>query len=268
MKIGFIGAGRVGVTMGKHFMTHGKDTNKYEVIGYYDSCDSAVKEAEKITGIKSLREEEIVRFSDVIFITVTDGAIEEVWNQISDYDLKGKIICHCSGALSSEVFSKIEDLGAYGYSVHPLFACSSKEESYKDISKALFTIEGSIEKLEEVKQMIEDLGNKVQVIDAKYKVKYHAAAVMASNQVIGLIKAACDLLKESGFSEENALEAIKPLIYGNIDNVYRQGIKGALTGPVVRDDKETIFKHTEVLEGTTREIYKELTLKLYDIVAE
>ena len=268
MKIGFIGAGRVGVTMGKHFMTHAKDMHKYEIIGYYDSSVSAMKEAEKITGIKSLSEEEIVRFSDVIFITVTDGAIEEVWNQISDYDLKGKIICHCSGALSSGVFSKIEELGAYGYSVHPLFACSSKEESYKDISKALFTIEGSKEKLEVVKQMIGDLGNKVQVIDAKNKVKYHAAAVMASNQVIGLIKASCDLLKESGFSEENALEAIKPLIYGNIDNVYRQGIKGALTGPVVRNDKKTISKHIEALEGNTKEIYKELTRKLYDIVAE
>lgn len=268
VKIGFIGAGRVGVTMGKHFITHAQDLGKYKVIGYYDSCESAMKEAQEITETKILSKEEIIRISDILFITVTDGAIEEVWNQVSKYDIKGKIICHCSGALSSEVFSNIEKLGAYGYSVHPLFACSSKEESYKDISKALFTIEGSIEKLEEVKQMIEDLGNKVQVIDAKYKVKYHAAAVMASNQVIGLIKAACDLLKESGFSEENALEAIKPLIYGNIDNVYRQGIKEALTGPVVRDDKETIFKHIEALEGTTKEIYKELTIKLYDIVAE
>ena len=48
VKIGFIGAGRVGVTMGKHFITHAQDLGKYKVIGYYDSCESAMKEAQEI----------------------------------------------------------------------------------------------------------------------------------------------------------------------------------------------------------------------------
>ena len=266
MQIGFIGAGRVGVTLGKHFILNAN--NKYKVIGYYDFLEEAALEAEKLTNTQKLSIEQLVDDSDIIFITVTDGAIEKVWNQISDYDIKGKIICHCSGALSSEIFSNIDKLGAYGYSVHPLFACSSKENSYKDISKALFTIEGSSKKLDVVRQMIESLGNKVQVIDAKNKVKYHAAAVMASNQVIGLIKTACDLLKESGFSEENALDAIKPLIYGNIDNVYRQGLRDALTGPVARGDTGTINKHLCVLDGNTKEIYSLLTEKLYELVRE
>ena len=90
VKIGFIGAGRVGVTMGKHFITHAQDLGKYKVIGYYDSCESAMKEAQEITETKILSKEEIIRISDVIFITVTDGAIEEVWNQVSKYDIKGK----------------------------------------------------------------------------------------------------------------------------------------------------------------------------------
>ena len=266
MNIGFIGAGRVGVTLGKHFILH--VNNKYNVVGYYDSSEVAVNDAIDITNTDSLSIEQIVCSSEVIFITVTDGAIEKGWNEISICNLIGKIICHCSGALSSEVFSNIDKLGAYGYSVHPLFACSSKTESYKDISKALFTIEGSSARLEVVKQMIEDLGNKVQVIDANSKVLYHAAAVMASNQVIGLIKTACDLLKKSGFSEENALEAIKPLIYGNIDNVYRQGLKDALTGPVARGDIGTINKHLDALEGNTKEIYSLLTDKLFELVKE
>ena len=171
MNIGFIGDGRVGVTMGKHFLTHAQNLSEYEVIGYYDSCEFAMKEAEQITGTKGLSEEEIIRLSDVLFITVTDGAIEEVWNQVSNYDIKGKIICHCSGALSSEVFSKIDELGAYGYSVHPLFACSSKKESYKDISKALFTIEGS-KKINTIKQIEENYKDyKINKIDCSLDIK-------------------------------------------------------------------------------------------------
>ena len=205
---------------------------------------------------------------DIIFITVVDGAIKTVWDCISEYNLEGKTVCHCSGALSSEVFSNIDKHKAYGYSVHPLFACSSKEDSYKDISTALFTIEGSKEKLEFMRELIESFGNRVEVIEASNKVKYHAAAVMASNQMIGLIKSACDLLMESGFSKENALMAIKPLIYGNIDNVYRQGLKDALTGPVARGDMGTVNKHLKELDGETKEIYNLLTNKLLEIVKD
>ena len=212
--------------------------------------------------------ESIVIASDILFITVVDGAIEMVWDQIKRFNLEGKIICHCSGAMSSDVFSNIDKCKAYGYSVHPLFACSSKDNSYKDISNALFTIEGSKEKLDFMKKLVESLGNKVQVIKAKDKVKYHASAVMASNQMIGLIKTACDLLKESGFSQENALSAIKPLIYGNIDNVYRQGLKDALTGPVARGDMGTVNKHLNVLDGDTKNIYNLLTNKLIELKNE
>lgn len=212
--------------------------------------------------------ESIVIASDILFITVVDGAIEMVWDQIKRFNLEGKIICHCSGAMSSDVFSNIDKCKAYGYSVHPLFACSSKDNSYKDISSALFTIEGSKEKLDFMKKLVEGLGNKVQVIKAKDKVKYHASAVMASNQMIGLIKTACDLLKESGFSQENALSAIKPLIYGNIDNVYRQGLKDSLTGPVARGDMGTVNKHLNVLDGDTKNIYNLLTNKLIELKNE
>lgn len=254
--------------MGRYFAMNEEFQKNYKIIGYFDIDKNALEEAVRLTETKKYTLEQIVMDSDILFITVVDGAIETVWNQIKDFYLESKIICHCSGALSSDVFSNIDKCRAYRYSVHPLFACSSKEDSYKDISNALFTIEGSKEKLTFMKSMMESLGNKVQVIKAKDKVKYHASAVMASNQMIGLIKAACDLLKESGFSEDNALSAIKPLIYGNIDNVYRQGLKEALTGPVARGDMGTVNKHLKELRGDTKSIYNLLTNKLVELKNE
>ena len=239
--------------------------NNHKILGYYDISKEALEEAVKLTSTKKYSLEQIVMDSDIIFITVVDGAIEKVWNQIKEFDLDGKIVCHCSGALSSEVFSNIDKCRALRYSVHPLFACSSKEDSYKDISSALFTIEGSKEKLDFMKSIIESLGNKVQVIKAKDKVKYHAATVMASNQMLGLIKCACDLLKESGFDDVSALQAIKPLLFGNIHNVYRQGLKDALTGPVARGDMGTVNKHLNVIKGETKDIYSLLTNKLIEL---
>ena len=265
MNIGFIGAGRVGVTLGRYFLAHKTFNNQHKIIGYYDIDKNASMEAAKYTDTHVFTIEELVNRSDIIFITVVDGAIKTVWDCISKYNIEGKIVCHCSGAMSSEVFSNIDKHKAYRYSVHPLFACSSKEDSYKDISGALFTIEGSSKKLDFMKDFIESLGNIVEVITSDCKVKYHAAAVMASNQMLGLMKCACDLLVESGFSPDNALEALKPLIYGNINNAYRQGLASALTGPVARDDKITIDKHINELNGDTKKIYELLTNKLYEL---
>ena len=116
MRIGIIGAGRVGVTMGKYLGDAG-----VEVSGFYSkTTQSAVQAAEftATTVYKSLQD--IVEASDTLMITTPDGVISEVW------DLTGKILCHCSGALSSNVFSGIEQTGAIGCSIHPMYAFSDR----------------------------------------------------------------------------------------------------------------------------------------------
>lgn len=74
--------------------------------------------------------------SDVCVITVPDGQIGSVWNEVRKYDIKGKLIIHMSGSVSAAVFEGIEDTGAYGYSLHPMYAISSKYESYQGFSNA------------------------------------------------------------------------------------------------------------------------------------
>jgi len=87
-------------------------------------------------------------------------------------NLEGQIVCHCSGAISSAVFSEIDQVQAFGYSIHPLFAVSSKLTSNQQLSNAYFTIEGSPEKLALMKELIESMGNPVGIIDASKKVLY------------------------------------------------------------------------------------------------
>ena len=48
--------------------------------------------------------EKLINNSDIIFITTNDDNIQTVWNKIKDMNLKEKIICHCSGSVSSEIF--------------------------------------------------------------------------------------------------------------------------------------------------------------------
>lgn len=263
MRIGFVGAGKVGFTLGK-YMTE-RDAH---VSGYYSrNTESAVK-ASEFTHTKYYKSlEEIVASSDALFLTVPDGAIEQVWNSLKQYSLTDKCICHCSGVLSAAVFSGIDQMGAFGYSIHPLFAINDRLQSYREISQAYFTIEGASKYLGFWKDFFQTLGNQVRIIDADQKVLYHSAAVIASNLVIGLFEMAVGVLMNCGFDRKSSEEALAPLFFWNCQNVMRAGTEEALTGPIERADEQTILRHLQVLKGAEQEVYRDLSLVLAEIAA-
>jgi predicted short-subunit dehydrogenase-like oxidoreductase (DUF2520 family) len=209
--------------------------------------------------------ESIVEASDTLFLTVPDGTIKEMWDCINKLSIKNKIICHCSGSLSSSVFSNIDNHNAYGYSIHPLLGISDKLNSYKQISNAFFTIEGSKGHLYEMQTLLEHLGNSVQVIAPQNKAVYHTAAVFASNLMVALAQTSIDLLGNCGFDEQKASLALYPLMYGNMCNIVKQGTAGALTGPVERCDIETVERNLSCLRGVDKQLYLLLSEKLIDI---
>lgn len=261
MKFGFIGAGKVGFSLGKYLAD-----NNQRVVGYYSEFKEDVLEAAEFTGSNSyLQLEQLVKDSEVLFLTVPDGMIEAVWNQIKETDISGKIICHTSGALSSEVFSDISERGGFGFSIHPLFAVSDKYHSYKELSGSYFTIEGSKEKVEDMRALFESFGNTVCIISKKDKVKYHGAAAIASNLVVGLIGLSEQLLVECGFDKESAHNALSPIIKGNVEHIINDGCEKALTGPIERNDITTVKKHLGVLEGDSFAAYKAVSRQVLKI---
>ena len=200
MNTGFIGAGKVGVSLAKYFVTGG-----LHVAGFYSRNEESAKDAAHFTetevfdSIKTL-----VRECDVIFLTVPDGSINEIWQQVRRYEINGKTICHCSGALASEdAFDGIVETGAFGYSIHPLFAVSDRYNAYKELEDVFFVVEGNGP--EHIIQMLESLGNSVRRIGSKDKTVYHLAAATASNLVCGIIDQSIELMGMCGFTEGEAV---------------------------------------------------------------
>ncbi len=261
MNVGFIGAGKVGNTLGKYF-----EQNNIALTGYFDIDKNAAMEAADFTlSTVYTSLSELVKCSDIIFITTTDNTIQYVWEDIKELPIEGKIICHCSGALSSEVFKEVDEKGAFGYSIHPLFSCSSKTSSYKKLYDALITIEGSMEHLQEVEELFKRLGNSTRIIDSTQKIKYHAAAVFASNQPLALAGQGADILEQCGFTRDEAIKAVLFLMSHAIENIEKQGLEEALTGPVERNDIMTVKKHLKALSEEEKNIYISLSRKLIKI---
>lgn len=259
MRIGFIGAGKVGFSLGKYFTQH-----DVCVTGYYSRNSDSSKEAAKFTKTKYYENtDELIKDSDTLFLTVPDGSIREVYSKLIQSDIEGKCLVHCSGALSSKVFFDIGKRGARGCSVHPICAVSDKLTGYKDLSKAYFTIEG--ENVDELAELLRSMGNEVERISQENKVKYHSASVYASNLVAGLYDIAAELLQECGLSKEFSVNALKPLFIGNAGNIASNGVVNALTGSVERADVQTIEKHLGALDGDNKHIYRLLSRRLVNV---
>jgi predicted short-subunit dehydrogenase-like oxidoreductase (DUF2520 family) len=254
LRIGFIGSGKVGCSLAAYF-----EQCNLTVSGVYSRSDNDAK----FGNIN-----ELINVSDIVFITVTDTALSAVWSGLDKTMLSGKIICHCSGSISSAVFENADEYGAHVASVHPMLAFDSKKVSFEKIRKAFFTIEGDAKATEVVSSLLDFCGNKHCLIDKSAKAKYHAAAVFASNFVVATAHTAVKLLTECGFDEKNALEALTPMLMGNMDNICQKGTCEALTGPIERNDLTTVEKHLLCLDEDTAKLYKELSKVLVSIAED
>lgn len=256
MKIGFIGAGKAGCSLGKYFASKSSQAD-IQITGYYSIISEETRWAAAFTNSDCFQTaEEVIAASDSVILSTPDGAIKKVWESFNKENVKGRIFCHLSGSLSSDVFSGIEKLGGYPISIHPLFAFSSKESVYQQLNQVCFTLEGHPYAVAQWKDMLSALGNKALVVSGEVKPKYHAAASILSNHVIAVLEAGYQLLEECGFSEEEARTYTSVLVRDNVEHVIRDGCVKAMTGPIERGDEETVAKHLPVLNPGQREIYQ------------
>ena len=265
MNIGIIGAGKVGVSVGRYL----KDNN-IQISGFYDIDSDNAAFAAQFTQTDCFSDlEELVKVSDTLFITTPDNVIGSVWDCIkNNMSVQNKIVCHFSGALSSDVFTDSQSTGAGVCSIHPMLAFSDKLTSYRIPANTFFALEGDETAVSALKSLFENLGNTVCVIDKSKKSLYHTAASVLSNELVALLDMGYSLLEQCGFSRDDAVGATKNLVSGNVKSVLENGCVNALTGPVERNDLQTVKKHVESLEGGDRQIYILLAKRLVKLAKE
>ncbi|MCR5213168.1 MAG: DUF2520 domain-containing protein [Eubacterium sp.] len=239
MRIGFIGAGKVGFTFGKYLKEKGLDIG-----GYYNRTPESAKEAAAFTDTLVYEtKEELIDSCDIVMLTVSDSAISTVWQDIKNYSgLTGKIVCHTSGSISSKIFLDTP-YQIYGYSIHPIYAISDRYKSYKTLSNAFITIEGHEKYLKSILGIFSDAGLTCASISGQHKTNYHAACVMASNLVCGLYNTACQLMQTCGMTPEESQNALKGLFRDNAIGISDNGPVAQLTGPIERGDALTVEAH-------------------------
>jgi predicted short-subunit dehydrogenase-like oxidoreductase (DUF2520 family) len=256
LKIGFIGAGTTGTALAVRLAQHG-----YPVTAVSSrSLTSAEKLAARVSGCKVYSgAQEVADIAQLVFITTPDDTISKVAAEVRWHD--GQSLVHCSGAHSVDVLEPAKQRGAKTGCFHPLQTFASVDQAIDNIPGSTFAIEAK----EPLASILKDIATALEgdwvILKAGDKVLYHAAAVIACNYLVTLVKLATDLWQTFEVPPAQATKALMPLLRGTLSNIENVGLPNCLTGPIARGDLGTISRHLESLSKQAPSllgIYKEL----------
>jgi len=259
LKLGFIGAGTVGTALAVRLSSKG-----YQVIAVSSrSQTSARKLAQAVSGCYAFNNNQgVADTAELIFVTTPDDTIVSVVSEIQWH--RGQSVVHCSGALSTDILESAKKPGAQVGAFHPLQTFAGVKQAIENIPGSTFAVEAEEPLLSTLKDIATALDGHWIELKANDKVAYHAAAVIACNYLVTLVKLATDLWQSFNIPQSQATQALLPLIRGTIHNIDIVGIPQCLTGPIARGDIETIKKHLDALQKVAPALlstYQELGLQ-------
>ncbi|MDM8357806.1 Rossmann-like and DUF2520 domain-containing protein [Pandoraea communis] len=262
--LGFIGAGRVARALAAAASRAG-----YEVTAVASRrIDAAQRIASARPGceaLSALRPEDmntVFSRADLVFLTVPDDAIAICAAHLNPR--AGQALVHCSGASEVELLAPATQQGAQIGGFHPLFLFAGLDDDAARMAGSAITIEADAPLSATLHALADAIGCRALSIPAGERMRYHAGANYAASFLLCLLDEATLLWKAIGMSEDDAREAMWPLVMGTLNAARERGLPGALAGPVSRGDAGIVTRHTEALAsmgGNHATLYSLLTLR-------
>lgn len=205
-----------------------------------------------------------------IILAVPDDAIGLVADELRRAGTVGadQTVLHLSGLHGSSALVPLVPIGAALGSLHPLQTVSDPETAAERWRGAYAAVEGDERAMQEGERLARLLGLRSFRLTSAQKATYHAGAVLVGNYSVALAGAAIRLAKSTGVSPELAEKMYLPLLQGALENLGRQPVATALTGPVRRGDLNTIRTHLAALSPEDRMLYAVLGLEALRLARE
>jgi predicted short-subunit dehydrogenase-like oxidoreductase (DUF2520 family) len=249
--LSIIGAGRVGRALGRRLRELG-----WTIGAVVTRSETSARKAVRSIGAGHARAflTRQVLAAQVILITTPDHSVAEVAEELARIgaeELRGKIILHTSGALSSSVLDPVKKCGAAVGSMHPLQTFSGVE--VPPLEGRAIAIEGDSHAVRMARQIARALGAVPVRIERSKKPLYHAAGALAAGNVLVLMEAATRLMTVAGMKRREAVRALLPLTRQVLENFERLGPRAAWTGPLSRGDYAIVAAHMESMKDLPAE---------------
>jgi predicted short-subunit dehydrogenase-like oxidoreductase (DUF2520 family) len=233
LRLGFIGAGRVGRGLSLALSRCG-----YEISGV---ASRARGDAQAVVGA-----------SQIVFLTVPDDAIAPVCNSLRWR--KGQAAVHCSGAAELSVLQAAADAGAQVGGFHPLQMFADPEVAARGLAGCAIAVEASEPLAGQLKAMVAALGARLLVVPPGARAAYHAGAHYAAAFACALLAEGVSIWGRIGIAPDDALAALLPLLRGATDAVAHSGPARAMAGAIARGDLDTVKRHVAALQKLGPEV--------------
>ena len=258
LRIGFIGAGRLGTALAWSFAQHG-----LRVVAVASMVPSdAQRLAASIAGCTVMGDgQQVVDGCDLVFVTTPDGAIADTaaqfrWRQ-------GVAAVHCSGVTEVAALDHAARGGAMTGGFHPMQTFGDPAAAVRSLPGCTITIEAPEPLNAALVAIAGRLECRINRLPPGMRGRYHAAAGYTSQFINALFAEAATIWQSWGATEEDAVRALLPLARGTLASIDAAGIAHGMPGPVSRGDVSSIEKHVAALSPLGPEV-----MEFYRVVCD
>jgi predicted short-subunit dehydrogenase-like oxidoreductase (DUF2520 family) len=248
LRVGIIGAGRVGTTLGTALTRAGHHLTSVSAV----SEASVRRAARMLPGVPVKQPQEVVAGADLVLLTVPDDVLPGLVAGLgaTGTALEGRLLVHTSGRHGIAVLAPATRLGALPLALHPVMTFTGRPDDVERLAGICFGVTAPESLRLVAEALVIEMGGEPVFIDEASRGLYHAALASAANHLVTLVVQAAELLGVAGAPDPPRMLA--PLLSAALDNALRLGDAG-LTGPVARADADTVASHIEALHEASPE---------------
>jgi predicted short-subunit dehydrogenase-like oxidoreductase (DUF2520 family) len=263
-----IGAGRVGSALAFHL-----ENQKFSIKSIVENKASRLQYLKNHftwNFLKSKLNSRELQKATIILISVGDQQILNIVMLLSQLqiDWSNKIVSHFSGALPAEVLQPLQQQGASIASLHPVYSFSNDPRDNKNLDEIWFDIEGDHLAQKTLKKIFKTDKNRIICVEKNQKLAIHIACVFFANFNVALAQICSEITINLNLSPTDQFIMFRPLLHSTMSQIFADGPRKALTGPLKRADKTTIIAHLNFLKihyPDLLNIYIEMSQKLISI---
>jgi predicted short-subunit dehydrogenase-like oxidoreductase (DUF2520 family) len=258
LRIGFIGAGRLGCALAWSLAGRGL---RVVAVNSMFAAD-AQKLAGPIAGCAIVASPQaVVDLCDLVFVTTPDGAIEATTAGVRWRAGVGAV--HCSGVTDVAALESAQRDGAMTGGFHPMQTFGDPAAAARSLPGCTITIEGAEPLNAALVAIAQRLECRVNRLPPGMRGRYHAAAGYTSQFINVLFAEASTIWESWGATREDAVRALLPLAKGTLESIASAGLADGMPGPVSRGDVGSIEKHVAALSPLGPEV-----LEFYRVVCD
>jgi predicted short-subunit dehydrogenase-like oxidoreductase (DUF2520 family) len=247
--VALIGPGRAGTTITLALVELGWTVTA--VAGRAPDAPSTQAAAAGLASVPALVSA-VGRGAALVIVATPDRALESALATAAPSIEPGALVVHLAGSRGLDVFDVLlrERTGVRVGALHPLQSFPSATAGLERLRGSWAAVSGD----PAVTELAHALGLHPFALADADRVRYHAAAVVASNHLVALLGHVERLAQSCGVP----FEAFAPLVFASVHNSFALGPADALTGPVARGDLSTVEVHLRDLDPAERDAYRAL----------